>query len=70
MADQRPYVVPYHKGWEPRIKNVDQLASGTGARFLRCLIAHNGDLIARSWHRREPEPELGYMIFTFPKSRS
>lgn len=69
MIDQRPYTAPYHPGWDQRIRNIDALPPGTGARFLKCLIAlgDDGALIAKSWHRREPEPERGYMVFTFPR---
>ena len=65
IADQRPYLVKYHSGYEPRIKNIDALKPGLGAKYLVCMIAHNGDLIATSWHRKKPEPKHGYMIFTF-----
>ena len=66
MTDFRPWTVPYHSGWDSRVKNTDALPGGTGTRFLKCLIAHNGDLVAKSWHRREPAPEHGHMVFTFP----
>lgn len=64
--DTRPYVVVYHGGWEPRLKNIHTLPHGTGCRYLKCLIAHNGDLVAISWHRKEPELKDGYMAFRFP----
>lgn len=65
--DKRPYTVTYHGGWESRIKNTDSLTPGTGARYLRCLIGEGKDLIACSWHRKEPAPETGYMVFSFPR---
>lgn len=67
MKDQRPYTTTYHTGWESKIRNIESLPAGTGARFLRCMIAHTGDLIATSWHRKEPKGEHGYMVFTFPR---
>lgn len=68
MTDFHPYVVPYHSSWEPRIKNTSSLPTGTGAKFLKCLIADNGDLVAKSWHRREPASKYGYMLFSFKRA--
>ena len=63
--DRRPYSVSYHAGYDSRIKNLAQLAAGTGAKYLRCLIGEGRDLVAVSWHRKEPEPQHGYMTFRF-----
>lgn len=65
MSDRRPYSVTYNVNWDSRIKNLNALPSGTGGRFLKCLIGEGEDLIAASWHRREPKPQQGYMIFRF-----
>ena len=39
-----------------KIANLDQLARGTGARYLECIHAHiPGVLIAKQWRRVLPE---------------
>jgi len=63
--DYRPYSVGYNCNYDHRIKNTESLPAGTGCKFLECMIAHNGDFIAHSWHRRSPEPRYGYMVFRF-----
>ena len=65
MTDRRPWSTNWHSGWESRIKNVDSLPHGTGAKYLKCLIGEGTDLIAKSWHRKKPSPEYGYMVFSF-----
>lgn len=65
MQDLKPYSVIYNAGWDSCIKNLESLPAGLGCKFLKCLIGEGKDLIAKSWHRSEPEPECGYMIFRF-----
>lgn len=65
MTDTHPFTIAYHPGLQGKIKNVESLAPGMGCNFLKCLVAHNGDWIAKSWHRREPQAENGYMVLTF-----
>jgi len=39
----------------PKIVNMECMPRGTGAKFLECTQAHNGDLIASYWRRKEPK---------------
>lgn len=48
------------------IVNIDALPKGTGARFLKCLISHDGArLIAKTWHRKEPAYQTGHCVVQF-----
>ena len=39
---------------ELKVKNLQQLRPGFGARYLECIKDHNGELIAKSWKRTVP----------------
>lgn len=58
-------IIRWSREYDSRVRNVESLSRGSGAKYLRCLVAHNGDYIAASWHRREPKQEQGYVIFSF-----
>lgn len=45
-----PKIIDYNK--ELSITNTDQLPHGVGAKYLECMPAHNGDLIAIAWRRK------------------
>lgn len=59
-------IVKYNRSM--RITNLESLPAGTGAKYLYCLIAHNGDYIAHSWKRKIPAKiESGYILIDFTK---
>ncbi len=47
------------------IRNIEALPPGRGCKFLVCLNGHDGALIAKSWHRKEPATVEGYTVITF-----
>ena len=48
-------IVPIKELIEP-IDNLDQLARGTGARYLECTYSHiDGRLVAVQWRRKVPK---------------
>lgn len=62
--------VDYHPGLDQAIRNLDVLPPGTGCRYLRCLYVKEGELVARSWHRKSPRLRPGEAVVVFPeKSR-
>ena len=65
-VDKRPFVLVYNTNYDGRIKNVENLPHGTGAKYMLCLIGDNGDFIAKKWCRREPKLKTGEMAFRFP----
>ena len=36
------------------IKNAGALPAGLGAKYLECIVSHNGDLVAKQWRRTVP----------------
>ena len=37
-----------------RIANMEAMPRGLNARYLECIVAHNGDLVASCWRRKLP----------------
>lgn len=45
------------------IRNTKMLAPGLGLRYLECIRAHTGTLIAKRWYRDEPKQAEVVVIF-------
>ena len=46
----------YHKGM--KISNMESVGRGTGARYLECIVGHDGSWIAKQWRRKAVECEI------------
>lgn len=55
--------IPYDK--KLPIKNIHALPAGLRCKYLLCLVAHTGDYVAASWHRKPPMVPAGYVLITF-----
>lgn len=59
--------IDYTPAMDNQIRNLAALPSGTGANYLKCLIAHDGKYIAKSWHRNMPRNERGHITIRFAR---
>ncbi len=55
--------ISYDRGL--KIKNLDSLKHGLGARILLCIYGENGDLVAKQWKRKKPKVTHGECLVIF-----
>lgn len=46
--------INYTSALESRLRNVANLAHGTGCNYLVCINGENGELVAKQWLRKKP----------------
>jgi hypothetical protein len=64
----KPTIIKYCPELECMIRNQSSLTPGTGAKYLLCLVGEERDnivYIAKSWHRKMPIVDHGYILISF-----
>lgn len=49
------HVIGYSEDIGKRIKNIESLPRGTGAKFLICIHGEGTDLVAKRWAKKMPK---------------